>query len=144
LQRAKSLDPSFWFNSCFLGRAYEAKGRLPEAISEFKHALELEKDNPETWASLGNAYAVSGQKTEALKTLDYLKQLSLNNDVAPYNEALIYAGLGDKDLTFALLDQAYKERSYYLAEYLVADARLDILHSDPRFRELLRKVGLPQ
>ena len=52
-------------------------------------------------------------------------------------------GLGDKDQAFALLDQAYKDRSYYLATYLATDARMDSLRSDPRFGNS-RRVGLPE
>src|SRR3984957_10645819 len=144
LHSAIELDPNFWFTHCFLGRAYEGKGRLPEAIAEFQRALELEKDNAETWSSLGHAYALSGNRAEAQKILDHLKEVSAHSWVAPYNSAVIYAGLGDKDQAFALLDQAYKDRSYYLPTYLATDARLDSLRSDPRFLELNRRVGLPE
>ena len=144
LRSAIELDPTFWFDHCFLGRAYEQKGRLPEAIAEFQRALDLEKDNAETWSSLGHAYALSGNRTEAQKMLDHLKELSAHTWVAPYNIAVIYAGLGEKDQAFAWLDRAYKDRSYYLAVYLTTDARMDSLRSDPRFGELQRRVGLPE
>jgi hypothetical protein len=61
----------------------------------------------------------------------------------PYNVAIIYAGLGEKDQAFAWLERAYKDRSYYLPVYLTTDARLDDLHSDPRFISLRRRIGLP-
>jgi TolB-like protein/Flp pilus assembly protein TadD len=144
LRRAKELDATFWFDPCFLGRAYEQKGRLPEAIAEFKRAVELEKDNGETWSGLGHAYALSGNRTEAQTVLDQLKELSAHSYVAPYNFAVIYAGLGEKDRAFVLLNRAYAERSYYLAVYLTTDARLDSLRSDLRFVELRRRVGLPE
>jgi serine/threonine protein kinase/tetratricopeptide (TPR) repeat protein len=144
LRSAIELDPTFWFDHCFLGRAYEQKGRLPEAIAEFQRALDLEKDNAEPWSSLGHAYALSGNRTEAQKMLDHLKELSAHTWVAPYNIAVIYAGLGEKDQAFAWLDRAYKDRSYYLAVYLTTDARMDSLRSDPRFGELQRRVGLPE
>ncbi len=143
LRSAIELEPNFWFVRCFLGRAYEQKGRLPEAIAEFQRALELEKDNPETWSSLGHAYALSGNRVDAQKILDHLKELSAHSWVAPYNVAVIYAGLGEKDQAFAWLDRAYNDRSYYLAEYLTTDTRMDSLRSDPRFAELQRRVGLP-
>ena len=144
LHRAIEIDPNFWFSHCFLGRAYEQKGKLPEAIVEFQRAVELEKDNAETWSGLGHAYALSGNRAEAQKILDHLKEVSAHSWVAPYNIAVIYAGLGDKDQAFALLDQAYKDRSYYLPTYLATDARMDSLRSDPRFGELHRRVGLPE
>ena len=143
LRRAIEVDPNYWFSHCFLGRAYEQKRKFPEAIAEFQRALEIEKDNSEIWSALGNAYAVSGKTAEAQKVLDHLKELSAHGWVAPYNVAVIYAGLGDKDQAFALLEQAYKDRSYYMATYLATDERLDNLRSDPRFADLRRRVGLP-
>jgi eukaryotic-like serine/threonine-protein kinase len=143
LRRAKELDPTFWFPPSFLGRAYEHKGKLPETVAEFKHALELEKENPEIWSSLGHAYAVSGNVADAQKVLDHLKELSARNYVAPFDFAVIYAGLGKKDTAIAWLNRAYAERSYYMAVYLTTDERLDSLRSDPRFVDLLRRVRLP-
>jgi eukaryotic-like serine/threonine-protein kinase len=144
LRRAIEIDPNFWFSHCFLGRAYEQKGKLPEAIVEFQRAVELEKDNAETWSGLGHAYALSGNRAEAQKILDHLKEVSAHEWVAPYNIAVIYAGLGEKEQAFALLDQAYKDRSYYLPTYLATDSRIDSLRSDPRFAELRKRVGLPE
>jgi len=144
LRRAKELDPTYWFDSCFLARVYEQEGRLPEAIAEFQHGLELDNDNTEIWSGLGHAYALSGNRAEAQKALDHLQELSSNRYVAPYSVAVIYAGLGEKDQAFAWLDRAYADRSYYLAVYLTTDARLDSLRSDPRFTDLLRRVGLPE
>ncbi|HEY6766155.1 MAG TPA: hypothetical protein VI386_15475 [Candidatus Sulfotelmatobacter sp.] len=71
-----------------------------------------------------------------------------NSTIAPFPEwlgswILENAGLGEKDQAFAWLDRAYKDRSYYLADYLPTDARLDNLRSDPRFAERRRRVGLP-
>jgi serine/threonine protein kinase len=144
LRSAKELDPTFWFAPCFLGRAYEHKGRLPEAIAEFQRSLELEKENPEIWSALGHAYALSGNRTEAQKVLDHLKGLSAHSYVAPFDFAVIYAGLGEKDQAITWLNRSYAERSYYMAVYLTTDARLDSLRSDPRFADLLRRVGLPE
>jgi eukaryotic-like serine/threonine-protein kinase len=138
------LQPDFWFDHCYLGRSYEAKGRLPEAIAEFQRALEIDKDNTEIWSGLGHAYALSGSKTEAHKVLSHLQELSRHSFVAPYNVAIVYAGLGQKDQVFEWLDRAYQQRSYFLAVYLPTDSRLDSLHSDPRFAALKRRVGLPE
>ena len=138
------LEPNFWFDHCFLGRAYEAKGRLPEAIAEFQSALALDKDNTEIWSGLGHAYALSGNKAEAQKVLSHFNELSTYNYVSPYSRAIVYAGLGEKDQVFAWLDRAYQERSYFLAVYLPTDSRLDSLHVDPRFIDLKRRVGLPE
>jgi tetratricopeptide (TPR) repeat protein len=143
LRAAIDLDHGYWFDYCFLGRAYEQKGRLPEAIATFQRGPTLE-GNTELWSGLGHAYAASGNKAEAQKVLDHLKELSTHGYVAPCNVAVIYVGLGEKDEAFAWLNRAYAEHSYTLAEYLTTDARLDTLHSDPRFAELVRRIGLPQ
>ena len=142
LRYSIDLDPNYWFDYCFLGRAYEQKGRLPEAIEAFQRGLALE-GNIELWSGLGHAYAVSGRRDEAQKVLDHLKELSAHSYVAPYNVAVIYAGLGEKDEAFTWLNRAYDDRSYTLVEYLTTDARLDSLRSDPRFDELRRRTGLP-
>ena len=138
------LDSNFWFDHCFLGRSYEAKGRLPEAIAEFQRALAIDNDNTEIWSGLGHAYALSGNKSEAHKVLSHLNELSKHSYVSPYSQAIVYAGLGEKDQVFAWLERAYQERSYFLAVYLPTDSRLDSLHADPRFVDLKRRVGLPE
>jgi eukaryotic-like serine/threonine-protein kinase len=137
------LDPNFWLDHCYLGRSYEAKGGMTEAIAEFQAALALDKENNEIWSGLGHAYAVAGNRSEAHKVLDHLQELSRSSYVAPYSVAIVYAGLGEKDQVFTWLDRAYRDRSYLLAVYLTTDSRLDGLHADPRFAELKRRVGLP-
>ena len=142
LRSSIDLDPNYWFDHYFLGRAYEQKGRFPEAIAALKQAISLE-GTTEVWSSLGHAYAVSGKSEEAQKVIEHLNELSVHQYVAPYNFAVIYAGLGEKDEAFVWLNRAYQERSYLLT-YLTVDERLDNLHSDPRFDELRRRIGLPK
>ncbi|MGI8734049.1 MAG: TPR end-of-group domain-containing protein [Pyrinomonadaceae bacterium] len=145
LRKAIELDPNYWFHHSYLGRAYEQKGMMPEAIAEFKLAFALDNLQSENWAGLAHAYAVSGRTDEAQKMLDdLLRKSSANNYVSPYSVAIIYAGLEDKDKTFSWLERAYSDRSYYLPVYLTTDARLDYLHSDPRFKDLVRRIGLPE
>ena len=92
----------------------------PQAIEEFEKAAALEKDDPNSIASLGHAYAVTGNKGAALKTLDELNTLAKQNDVSQYQLALVYAGLGEKDQAFESLEKAKLERSTLLA-YLKMD-----------------------
>jgi TolB-like protein/Tfp pilus assembly protein PilF len=140
---AIDLDKTYWIDHCFLGRAYEQKGEMARAIAAFEEALKLDPEHSEIWSALGHAYAISGKKAEARKVLDHLKELTASSYVAPYNVAVIYAGLGEKDQTFAWLERAYRDRGYYLPVYLSTDARLDDLHTDTRFRNLQRRIGLP-
>jgi serine/threonine-protein kinase len=144
LRNAITLDPYYWFDHCFLGRAYEHAGRLDEAIGEFQRGLALDREQAELWSGLGHAYAVSGQKAEAQQVIDDLIAGAATSYVAPYNLAVIYAGLGDKDQAFAWLNRAYDERSYFLAVYLPTDSRLDTLRNDPRFADLRRRIALPR
>jgi tetratricopeptide (TPR) repeat protein len=145
LRKAIELDPNYWFHHSYLGRAYEQKGMMPEAIAEFKLAFALDNQQSENWAGLAHAYAASGRKDEAQKMLnDLMRKSSENNYVSPYSVAVIYAGLGNKEKTFEWLERAYSERSYYLPVYLTTDARLDGFHSDPRFKDLVRRIGLPE
>jgi hypothetical protein len=92
---------------------------------------------------LGNAYAKAGRKGEARKLLADFKEQSKTRYVPPYWMAVICAGLNEKDDAFAWLEKAYQDREFWLC-WLKMDPKLDNLRSDPRFGDLLRRVGLPQ
>lgn len=143
LQEAIRANPNYWWAHVFLGRCYEQTGRLPEAIAEFQKAKQIEAAIPEIHAALGHAYAISGDRKEAEKVLEELKERSTRSYVSPYNIAIVYAGLGEKDEAFKWLEKAYQERPFYLV-WLKVDPQLDGLRADPRFSDLLRKVGFPQ
>lgn len=144
LRNAIELDPNYWFHHSYLGRSYEQKGMMPEAIAAFKRAFELDSEQSENWAGLAHAYAVSGKKTEAQKVLDeLLKNPTKNINVSPYNVAVTYAGLGDREKSLEWIERAYSIRSYYLPVYLPTDARLDTLRTDSRFKDVVRRMGLP-
>ena len=84
-----------------------------------------------------------GKKDEARKILDELKELSEREYVSSYFLALIYTGLGEKDQALEWLEKAYQERAIYLI-YVGKQPQFDALRSDPRFTDLLRRVGLPE
>jgi TolB-like protein/DNA-binding winged helix-turn-helix (wHTH) protein/Tfp pilus assembly protein PilF len=140
-QRTLELDPNFAEAHADLGKAYEQKAMYADAIAEFKKAITLSKENPLMVAALGRAYAVSGQAEEAKKILDELKKISKRRYVSSYEIAVIYAGLGDKDKALEWLERAYEERASFLI-FLKVDPRLDSLRPDPRFQDLLRRMGL--
>ena len=127
----------------FLGLSYEASGDLPRAIAECQRAREIETTIPWPSAELAHAYAVSGRKGEAEEILRQLKERSKQSYVPAYNFAEIYIGLGDKEQALSSLEKAYVDRSMLLT-FLKVDPELDSLHSDPRFKDLVRRVGLPQ
>jgi TolB-like protein len=134
------MGENFWAHY-YLGQAYEQTRRYEEAISEFKKAIPLSKGNPEATAALGHAYAVSGRENEARRVLGELNDYSKQRYVSPDYRALIYAGLGDRDAAFEQLQKAYDDHAGQLI-YVNVDQRFDSLHSDPRFQELCRRVGL--
>ena len=143
-QLKKNLDlaSDFWFAHAYLGRTYRALGRLPEAISELQKAHLLSGGLSETSSGLGVAYAIQGEKAKARDILEKLKRQT-DPYVPPYSIAALYANLGDKDHAFEYLQKAYKGGSIYMS-FVKVDPELDPLRSDPRFADLLRKMGLPQ
>jgi tetratricopeptide (TPR) repeat protein len=126
-----------------LGRAYEQKTMSKEAVAQLSKAVALQGNMTFALAALGHAYAVSGQRSQALEMLNQLKQMSKERYVSPSDIAMIYAGLGEKDQALTWLERGFSERSWYMV-LLKVDPRLAPLHSDPRFQDLVRRVGLPQ
>jgi TolB-like protein/Flp pilus assembly protein TadD len=137
-------NPTEWAKHYELGIAYEGTGKPLEAVSEYQRAVELSDGNLDVTAALAHAFAVIGRSTEAKKILRDLERKSQSGYVSPYLIATIYAGLGDKDNAFGFLDKAYAERSLDISWFLKADLRIDNLRSDPRFKTLLRRIGLVQ
>src|SRR5262249_29277371 len=141
-RKAIELEPDNWLGYSLLGDALAQKGLWPEAIAALQKATSIEKVNAEPLIGLGRAYAVSGKKDEALKVLAELKDRSKHPYVPSSLMATLYASLGDKDQAFASLEKAYEDRSGGLTHLKVA-LGLDSLRSDPRFADLVRRVGLP-
>jgi len=91
---------------------------------------------------LGYAYGVSEDRERAQAVLKELNQLARHRRVTPFWLAMIYMALGDRNQAFQLLDRCYEERSPWLV-WLKTDPALDPLRSDPRYGNLLRRMGLP-
>jgi serine/threonine-protein kinase len=144
-QKTLELDAYFPPPHTYLPAAYEQKGMFEEAIAGFQRAITLTKDGDKilAMASLGHVYAVSGRKAEARKILAELQTLSEHSYVPAFDMALVYAGLGERDNAFAWLDKACEEHSFNLSN-LKVEPRFDPLRSDPRFANLLRRIGFPQ
>lgn len=140
-KRALLLDPEEWSYHYYLGAGYEGTGKLQEAISEYQKAIELSGDSRSTVA-LAHAYSAAGRKVEAEKILRDLKGKSNENSASPYTMATIYAGLGENDRAFEFLEKAYSQKSLGIPELLRSDLVLENLRSDPRFRNLLGRMGL--
>jgi serine/threonine protein kinase/Tfp pilus assembly protein PilF len=136
-------NPNVWTGHYFLAVGYGGLGRQLDAIPEYQKSVELSQGDTDPTAGLAHAYATAGQRANAEKILRELLQKSKTSYVSPYMIGAIYAGLGDKNKAFEFLEKAYQERSPDIPYFLKADLRIDNLRSDPRFQDLLRRVGLP-
>ena len=141
-RKALELDPNYWWSYQILGLAYERKKQFPEAIAALQKARRADV-NPSSLGYLGYVYAAAGKKAEAEKVLVELQQLTKQRHVPAYNVACVYAGLNDKDQAFKWLELAYQERSFFMT-VLKTETVLDNLRQDPRFKDLLRRMDLPE
>jgi TolB-like protein/Flp pilus assembly protein TadD len=143
LHKTLEMDPHFPRAHWWLAKAYEQVGRHEEAVAESQKAVSLSAGEPTYFGQLGHAYAVSGKKAEAQKVVAELKDLSKRRYVAPFDIALVYMGLGDKSRALEWLEKAYEDHSDWLA-WIKVWPQFDSLRSEPRFQDLLRRLGLPQ
>jgi len=140
-QKAIRLDPNFFAVRRYMGLAYTQQGKYAEAIAEFQKAVDASGGSWVMKAELGHALAASGDKAGAQKIIDELIGLSSQRYVSPYSIATIYAGMGDRDKAFEWINRAYEERADFLA-YFKVDPRYKEFRGDPRYEEIIRKIGL--
>ncbi|MGB7599991.1 MAG: tetratricopeptide repeat protein [Candidatus Sulfotelmatobacter sp.] len=141
-QRTLELDPNFAPAHEMLAAVYELQEKFPAAVAEWQKAIELSQDNPAIIASLGHAYALSGKRTEARQIVVRLQLISRQHYVAAWDMAILFVGLGDSSSAFRYLERSYQDRESQIP-FLKQDRRLTSLRGDPRFQNLLRRVGLP-
>ena len=110
-----------------------------EAIERFQKYIKLSGDDPSIEVSLGKAYAFAGKREKAQAILKRLEKT--NEYVSPEELANLYVSLGERENAFASLEKAYGAHDLQL-QYLGTDPDLDPLRSDPRFTDLMRRVGL--
>lgn len=140
-QRVLAADSSFVPAHVLLGRADIGRGQYPEATAELRKALDLSEGDTNEVAALGYAQALGHQTAEAHAALEQLTKRSADTYVQPVWMAAIELALGEKAQTFDWLDIAYADRSAWLVD-LKVDPFFDSIRSEPRFAELLRRVGL--
>lgn len=141
LRRVIAVDPNRYPAHWYLGHTYAASGRFNEAIAASEKAAALSGRSPGALGFLGLAYGLAGRKDEANNVLKELLELKRRRYVSPPALANVYLGLGNKDQALFWLEKGYQERSNYMA-YLKVFPLLDPLRSDPRFDDLLRRIGL--
>ncbi|MGH9948378.1 MAG: tetratricopeptide repeat protein, partial [Pyrinomonadaceae bacterium] len=126
-----------------LGETYAAKGLYGEGVEEIQKGVALD-NAPERWdrqPMLAYAYAMAGRHDEALKILDEQKRLAKQGYISPYNFAIIYTGLDDKDRAFEWLEKGFEQRTQLIYR-IKSRPMFDPLRSDPRYAKLLRKMNL--
>lgn len=138
IRRTLELDPHFPFARWELGTAYIFTQRYDDALAELRQI-----DPNATGGYLGYLYAVMGKRDEAAKDLARIEEKSKQRYVDPYEFAVVYAGLGDKDTALQWLERAYAERSAEMPN-LKIEILFDSLRSEPRFQDLMRRMNFPQ
>ncbi len=141
--RTVDLDPDFYIAHFNLGQAYRKAGMFDKAIAEFERARALSGNNPFPLASLGAAYGFSGRKADAERVLKELREISKRGYVSPFLLAAVYVGLGEKEQAIKWLEKAYEERDSLLP-WIKVSPTFDSLRSEPRFQDLVRRIGLPR
>jgi DNA-binding winged helix-turn-helix (wHTH) protein/TolB-like protein/Flp pilus assembly protein TadD len=139
-QRVVDMNPDFWLAHWWLAHTYEQEGKYDEALSEYQKMAKLRGENLSQFPIVGYLYAISGKKAEARKILE---EQAKEQHFSAYPLAVVYMGLGEKEKALEWLEKSLKERETVMV-FLKIDQRFDSLHSDPRFLQLVKELGLPQ
>ena len=142
LKKTVELDPNFILAHYRLGQAYTEKRMYTEAIDEFNKVLNLPDGKATGLMGLAYVYALAGRRQEADKSLNELLELSKQRYVSPGQIGIIYIARGEKDKAFQRLEEASKVYDLNLMRMKV-ERRFDPLRSDPRFEDLVRRLGIP-
>ncbi|MGA7381932.1 MAG: tetratricopeptide repeat protein [Terriglobales bacterium] len=142
LRRTIELEPNYPVTYWILGLLLRKTGRYELAIAEGEKGVKLSGGSPLMRAALACTFGAAGRTKEAIQILDDLTKLAKQKYVAPYFFAGIHIGLGENDRAIEYLEKSYEEHSHWLI-YLHIDPSMDGLRDNPRFQDLLRRVGLP-
>jgi tetratricopeptide (TPR) repeat protein len=138
-RKTMDMDPHFALAHYQLGQAFLQEHKYNDAIAELQDAVGLSGGSTTCTSSLAYAYAVSGRRNEAVKVLNGLKSRSTEKFSNAPEIALVYIGLDDKDQAMAWLEKGYAER---FNPWVLMLPAFDPLRSDPRFQDLLHRIGL--
>lgn len=141
LRRVLDLDPNFIPALFTIGESYMWKGMFDEAIAARQKVLDMSSQHPFALAGVASAYARAGRMAEARTALARLLEIANRSHVSTYSLATIYANLGEADRAFHWLEVSYQERDGHLVD-LNVEPCFDSLRLNPRFIDLLRRVGL--
>jgi TolB-like protein/DNA-binding winged helix-turn-helix (wHTH) protein len=139
-RKTLELAPNYPNANWFMALALEKERRIPEAIASLQNAV-MNSRAPLFKALLGHAYGLAGERTKALSVLEEIKLLSKRQYVSPVDFAVVYTGLGDHEMAFQWLETAYSDRVMRIQE--LNEPHFDSLRGDPRYEDLLRRIGIP-
>jgi predicted Zn-dependent protease len=125
----------------FLGFVLLGEGKPADAIPVLEKALAISHGSPGVKGVLVRAYAGAGKRKDALRVLEELKRQRQSEYVPTAALVQAYMGIGDKEQALAWLEQSYEEQSNLLL-WLKTESTFDPLRGDPRFIELVHRVGL--
>ena len=135
------LDPTFSYSYVILGLSYLKKGRTTEAIATLEKAVEL-SNRDVGLSELGYGYGLTGNRAEANAIVRELEEMYARKESNGFYVAGVYAGLGDKDKAFEWLEKDFQSKEE------LAPIRWQIpyesLRDDPRYKDLLKRMGLPE
>jgi TolB-like protein/DNA-binding winged helix-turn-helix (wHTH) protein/Tfp pilus assembly protein PilF len=140
-RKALELDPTAAFVFEYLGMTYLQKGNYKESITNLQKAVDLSKGFPLYQAELAYSYAAAGNRAQASRIVAGLEARSRQRYVSSISLAVAYVSVGKKDQALAELQKAYDDREDQVG-LLKIEPLFDTLHSDPRFQELIRRIGL--
>jgi TolB-like protein len=139
-EKAEQLDPQYFMLHFIAGRAHMRLNSYAKAIKHLKTAIGT-GEMPLMEAALGLAYAVSGKKGLTAKLADQFKAAAKKRYIPPTYFGMLFAGLGDRDKALDWLEKAFDERADGLT-WLNVEPMLDEIRNDPRFQNLIRRIGL--
>jgi len=142
IKKGLDMDPNILLGQLLLASTYALKGMYGEAIAQADKMISVwpTLEDAQILCFLGWVYAVSGRQEKARGFLNRMLDLRAKRYVDAYMIGEVYAGLGEKDKAFEWLNKAYEERAGQMIMIKV-DTWVKNLHSDPRYKELLKKVG---
>jgi TolB-like protein/DNA-binding winged helix-turn-helix (wHTH) protein/Tfp pilus assembly protein PilF len=140
-RKAIQMFPDFWLPHMAAGMCYYIRAQYPDAIREYSRAMVMNPDSTFSQAGIGMSLAKAGKRAEALKAVELLQAMQNHTYVSPAYVSLIYMALGDRDTEFVWLEKSYDDRSEWLL-WLPIDPNYDGQRSDPRYKQLMRKVGI--
>ena len=142
LQKALELDPDFFLTRGALAIVHCWEGKYAEAVDEAQEAVRLSSGLPLARGWSAYALGMAGRKADSLAILDHLEELSHQRYVPASARVWSYMGLGDHDRVIEWMENGYAQRDSWLPHVYLFRA-FTPLHPDPRFRDLLRRLGIP-